>query len=170
MRLRKATSLLLVIAACAAAGCGSDEEPKPSLPTAASAELMKRLTSIQGRFDFGGDACKDIPKDQQLVNDDISKLPSSVDDDVRNALQDSFDHLFDLTDSQCDENKGENTDTETTPTTDTTETTETTPTTDTTETQPTETTPTDTTPTDTVPTDTTPVPPDGANGGGAQTP
>jgi hypothetical protein len=166
VRLRNLTPLLLVLAACAGAGCGADEEPKPSIPADATAFLQLRLNSIEERFDFGDGACNDIPKDQTLVNDQIARLPSSVDSDVRNALQDSFDHLFDLTDEQCDETKGQETDTETT-TTSTTTTTETTdtPTTDTSETQSTETLPPDTTPPDTVPT----TPPD-TGGGGAQGP
>ena len=167
MRLRTLTALLLVLAACAAVGCGADEETKPSIPATASAELQTRLNSVESRFNFGDGACNDIPEDQRLVNDEIARLPSSVDSDVRNALQDSFDHLFDLTSQQCDKAKGQQTDTETdtTQTTDTTDT-ETTPTT---ETQPTDTTPTETTPTDTAPTDTGP-PQSPGDGGGAQGP
>jgi hypothetical protein len=171
VRLRNLTTLLLVLAACVAVGCGADKETKPSIPADATGEFGKRLDSIEARFKVGGGACRDIPKDQLLVNDQIAKLPSSVDPDVRNALQDSFDHLFDLTDQQCDETKGQQTDTNT----DTTETTETqttdteTDTTDTTDTQPTDTQPTDTQPTDTQPTDTAP-PDSSGGGGGAQGP
>jgi hypothetical protein len=168
VRLRTLTALLLVLAACAAVGCGADEETKPSIPATASAELLKRLDSVEGRFNFGDGACNNIPEDQRLVNDQIAALPSSVDPDVRNALQDSFDHLFDLTSQQCDKTKGQQTDTNT-ETTDTTETI--TETTSTTETTPTDTTPTDTntTPTDTAPTDTGP-PETPGGGGGAQGP
>jgi hypothetical protein len=169
VRPRTLTSLLLVLAACLAAGCGADEETKPSIPADATAFLQERLNSVEQRFDFGDGACKDIPEDQRLVNDQISRLPSSVDSDVRNALQDSFDHLFDLTSSQCDETKGQETDTET-DTTETTETTETETTDTTTEpTDTTETTPTETTPTDTEPTDTEP-PEAPDSSGGAQGP
>jgi hypothetical protein len=168
VRLRTLTSLLLVLAACVAAGCGSDEEPKPSIPSDFTAAFNKELASVEARFDFGDGACNDIAGNQRTVNDLISKLPSSVDSDVRNALQDSFDHLFDLTSSQCDEDKGQNTDTETTTTE--TQTTET----QTTETQTTESTNTETTPTDTTPTDTVPTTPPDTGGddtsGGAQGP
>jgi hypothetical protein len=171
VRPRCLTALLLVAAALVAAGCGSDKQPKPSIPATASAELEKQLSSIENRFNFGGGACKDIDENQKSVNDEIAALPSSVDSDVRNALQDSFDHLFDLTSSQCDEKKGQETDTNTEPTETQTQTTET----STTETTQTETTQTDTTPTDTTPTDTTPTtPPDtgggDGDGGGAQGP
>jgi hypothetical protein len=154
-----------VLAAGFGAGCGSDEEPKPSIPQDSTNALLRELTSIQNRFDFGDGACNDIPGNERSVNDIISRLPSSVDADVRNALQDSFDHLFDLTSSQCDEKKGQETDTESS----TTETPTTTTETSTTETTATETTQTDTTPTDTTPTDTTPTTP-GDQGGGAQGP
>jgi hypothetical protein len=168
VRLRTPTYLLLVLAACLVVGCGADEETKPSIPATSANALLTQLGSVEDRFNFGDGACNDIPENQRTVNDQIAALPSSVDPEVRNALQDSFDHLFDLTDSQCDEQKGQETDTETTPT-ETTETTTTTTTTDSTETQSTETVPTDTVPTDTGPTDTT-VPPDDGNGGGAQIP
>jgi hypothetical protein len=158
VRLRTLTALLLVLAACVAVGCGADEETKPSIPASATAEFMVRLTSVENRFNFGDGACNDIPSDQRLVNDEIARLPSSVDGDVRNALQDSFDHLFDLTSEQCDKTKGQETDTNT-ETTDTTETQ--TETTDTTETTPTDTTSTETTPTDT---STTPGAPPGQGG------
>ena len=173
MRPRHLTALLLVAVAALAAGCGSNNKPKPSIPASATTEFMRQLSSIEARFNFGDGACNDIAENQQAVNDQISGLPSSVDSDVRNALQDSFDHLFDLTASQCDKKKGEQTDTNTETTETQTETTETK-----TETTNTETTQTDTTPTDTTPTDTTPTTPPGngnqgggnGNGGGAQGP
>jgi hypothetical protein len=161
VRPRYLTALLLVAAAALAAGCGSNEKPKPSIPAEATTEFQKRLDSIEARFNVGDGACNDIPKDQVLVNRDIAALPSSVDSDVRSALQDSFDHLFDLTSSQCDDKKGQETDTSTETTQTQTETTETQ-----TETTQTETTQTETVPTDTTPPDTTTTPPPDDNGGG----
>jgi hypothetical protein len=167
VRPRYLTALLVVLAALLVAGCGSDKQPKPSIPAASTTELLRQLSSIESRFDFGDGACNDIDENQQSVNDTIAALPSSVDSDVRNALQDSFDHLFDLTSSQCDDKKGQQTDTNTETTETSTTTTETQ-----TDTTSTDTTSTDTTPTDTTPTDTTPTtPPDtGDQGGGAQGP
>jgi hypothetical protein len=167
VRLRILTTLLLVGAAWPVAGCGSDEAPAPSIPASSAQELDARLAEVQRRFDVGGGACDDITNDSQpAVESILSSLPSSVDGDVRSALEGSFDRLFELTAEQC---KGDEqpTTTETVPET-TTETvpTETTPT----ETTPTETTPTETTPTETTPpTDTAPTAPEGdqGNGGGA---
>ena len=172
MRPRFLTALLLVAAAAPAAGCGSDNEPKPSIPATASAALEARLAEVERRMDAGGGACTDIANDTEpAVHGILQGLPSSVDSDVRNALQDSFDHLFDLTSSQCDK-KGQETNTTTETTQTQTQTTETQ-----TETSTTETAPTDTTPTDTSPTDTTQTPPpddggggDDQGGGGAQGP
>jgi hypothetical protein len=137
--------LLAILAALAllGAGCGKDEEKGKPIPSAQASELQRQLDSINGRFDFGDGACNDIQKDNVPTVDQIlNQIPPSVDRDVRNALRDSFERLFQLTASQCDEQKGQKTtptQTETTPTQ-----TETTPT----ETQPTE---TQTTPTQTQP-------------------
>jgi len=109
VRLRTKTSLLLLLAAGLAAGCGSDKEQSKPIPAAAAAELDKRLTSVEGRFNFGDGACGDIAEDQTLANETIGGLPDDVDPDVRQALQDGFDRLFTLTDGQCDENKAQET-------------------------------------------------------------
>jgi hypothetical protein len=174
VRLRKLTPLLLVLAACLGAGCGSDEEPKPSIPEQSATDLLGRLREIQDRFNVGDGACTDIVRDSEPgVRRILAALPASVDSDVRNALQDSFDHLFDLTADQCDEDKGPDTETEPTETEPTeTEPTETEPTeTEPTDTEPTETEPTETEPTDTSTTPTTPPDSDGGgDGGGAEGP
>jgi hypothetical protein len=161
VKLRIITIPLLLIAAALAVGCGADEEPKPSIPADKASELQGRLNEIERRFDVGGGACEDITNDSQPAVDSIlASLPSSVDSDVRGAVTESFDRLFELTAEQC---KDEET---TTPTETETVTTET-ETTDTTETTPTETTPTETVPTETTPTETTPTTPEDGNGGGA---
>jgi hypothetical protein len=151
---------LVAIAAVAATGCGADEETKPSIPADSTQALEARLDEVQRRFDAGGGACGDIVDDSQpAVESILASLPSSVDADVRGAVSDSFDRLFELTAEQCDDEEESTTPTET-ETTDTTET----ETTDTTETEPT--TPTETTPT----TETVPPPDDGGTGGGGAGP
>jgi hypothetical protein len=165
---RTITTLLLAIAVVATAGCGADEETKPSIPADSAQALEARLDEVQRRFDAGGGACGDIVNDTQpAVESILASLPSSVDADVRGAVAESFDRLFELSAEQCDDQEQSTTPTET-ETTDTTETepTETTETetTDTTETEPT--TPTETTPT----TETVPPPDDGGTGGGGAGP
>jgi hypothetical protein len=156
MNVLKRTSGLLALAAClvAPAGCGSDEEGA-GIPPDAAAVLERQLASIESRFNAGPDACADITGDRDPntapVQETIDSLPDDVDPDVRDALQQSFDRLFELVEQQCEEPPPE-TDTETTPTETETETT------DTTETEPPATEPEPTTPTDTgeqtTPTDT----------------
>ena len=165
MTLRAYTALLLALAAGLAVGCGADEEGKP-IPGELAGRLQAQLNSIQGRFEFpGGAACGDIagggdPNTTQVRNL-IDSLPDDVDPDVRDALEQSFDRLFELVEQDCAEEPAqtetETTETETTPT-------ETIPT----ETVPTETVPTETVPTETVPTETVPPdqPSDGDNGDG----
>ena len=121
---------------------------------------------MSGRISNGSvGACLDVIQDNPsgdnltTVNDIIDSLPGRVDQNVRDALQRSFDHLFDLVGQRCDELQQ----TKTTPT----ETTET----QTVETVPPETTPTNTAPQTTPTTPTTPettptIPDQGNNGNG----
>jgi len=155
--------LLLAVGAClAAAGCGSDDEGGKPIPAAQAAQLQNQLDIVERRLDNGTEgACKDILNAQD-ANDDavtniLNTLPNGVDPDVRDALEESFDNLWNLVESQCNDLKpDEPTQTETTPP----------------ETTPTETTPpeTETTPpaTETTPPATETTPPDGnGNSGGA---
>jgi hypothetical protein len=153
---------LLLIAAALGAGCGADEETKPSIPADQASELLARLSEVERRFDVGGGACEDITNDSQPAVDSIlASLPSSVDSDVRGAVTESFDRLFELTAEDCKDEQETTTPTETETVTTETETTETT------ETTPTETTPTETVPTETTTTETTPTTPEDGDGGGA---
>jgi hypothetical protein len=160
VKLRTTTITLLLIAAALGAGCGADEETKPSIPADKASELLARLSEVDRRFDVGGGACEDIVNDSQPAVDSIlASLPSSVDSDVRSALTESFDRLFELTAEDCKDEQETTTPTETETVTTETETT-------TSETTQTETTQTDTVPTDTVPTDTVPTTPEDGGGGG----
>ena len=164
MRLAKTTALIACLAAAFLGGCGSSDDKGKQIPAATRVELDKRLNSIRGRFDFGGGACADIAKDQASVQQTLDALPSNVDTDVKNALNDGFARLFELTDSQCDAKKGQQTDTQPTAPTP--------PPVDTQTTESTPTTPTDSTPQSTTPQQTTPKktkPPKG-NGGGNSAP
>jgi hypothetical protein len=159
--------LALVAVAIAAAGCGGDKEGK-GIPVATANGLHTQLENVQARIDQGSaGACKDIIEapasrgsNKQQVQDLIDSMPDDVDADVKSALQDSFDHLWDLVDQDC-QDKSDNENTNTTPTNTETNTTPTETQTETTPTQ-TETTPTTT---ETSP-DTAPLPNDG-NGNGA---
>jgi hypothetical protein len=154
--------LLVVLGAClAVAGCGSDDEGGKPIPTAQAQALETRLSEAQRRLQDGSvGACRDILSNTQpAVQTILASIPNSVDPDVRDALSQSFDNLWNLVDDECQNlQPDEPTQTETTPP-------ETTPTE--TQTQPTETTPPTTETTPTTPGE-TPLPPEGdGNNGGA---
>jgi hypothetical protein len=114
MRLRQTTALIACLAALVAAGCGSSDSKGKPVPAATRAELDKQLSSIKNRFDFGGGACSDIAQNKQSVQRTLASLPSDTDSDVKKALSDGFDKLFQDADEQCDTSKGQQTETQTT--------------------------------------------------------
>jgi hypothetical protein len=146
-----------------AGGCGGDDSGNP-IPAATASALQTELNGVQRRLDQGSaGACRDILEgtngpNKQRVQDLIDSMPSGVDSDVKSALQDSFDNLWDLVQQDCDDKASSEQPTKTTPTQ--TET-DTTPTETQTETTPTE---TETTTTPTSP-ENAPLPNDG-NGNG----
>jgi hypothetical protein len=159
---RRILATLLLAAGMAFAGCGGDDNGKP-IPVATASALQTELSGVQTRLNQGSaGACKDIlegPRDpnKERVQELIDALPDDVDSDVRSALQDSFDRLWDLVGQECDDKaqKEEQPEPETN--------TESTPTETQTETEPTET-QTETEPTAT---DEAPLPNDGdGNGNG----
>lgn len=114
MRTRVTTTIALAACvAAAAAGCGGDEKGR-AIPAETRQELQKQLTSIENRFEAAGGACADIVENQASIERTLDTLPADVDSEVRDALSDGFSRLFDLTGEQCDEQKGQETDTETT--------------------------------------------------------
>ena len=116
------------------AGCGSSDDKGSPIPAATRAELNKQLSSIESRFDAGDGACADIAENQTSVEATLDSIPTDVNQQVRDSLRRGFDRLFELTATQCDEKKGQETETAT----------ETTPAPTPTQTTPTQTTPTQT--------------------------
>lgn len=110
MRPWRPIAALLVIAACIAfAGCGGDEEEGAPIPSATATALNAELDGVQRRLDEGSaGACTDILEGPRGPNKDkvqslIDSMPDDVDSDVRSALQDSFDRLWDLVGQDCDD-------------------------------------------------------------------
>jgi hypothetical protein len=104
----KRISILLALCAClATAGCGSDDENGDPIPAQQAAELQNRLDETEARLANGSvGACKDILDDTMPeVTRILSGLPRAVDADVRSALEDSFDNLWNLVDSECQDLK-----------------------------------------------------------------
>jgi hypothetical protein len=165
MLVRRAFLLVALALTLAVAGCGGNDEGKP-IPADAAAALNAELDTVQARIDNGSaGACRDILEGSRGPNDDrvqqlIANMPEDVDAEVRSALEDSFDSLWDLVQQDCEQKAAEEESQQQ----------------EQPEPEPTETqTDTETTPTETTPTETTPpaeeeLPPegDGDNGGGVQ--
>jgi hypothetical protein len=162
---RRILALALAATALAAAGCGGDEEGK-GIPQTTANGLLAQLEGVQRRIDQGSaGACKDILEgsngpNKQQAQDLIDSLPGDVDADVKSALQDSFDNLWDLVEQECEDKASEEEEKNTTPTE-----TATTPTETQTETAPPET-ETETTPTQTIPPSEEELPEGEGNGNG----
>jgi hypothetical protein len=114
------TVIALALAAPLAAGCGGDDEQDGEpIPAESAAALERQLDSIQARFEAGGGACADITGNDDpnttAVASVINSLPSDVDPEVRDSLEQSFERLFQLAQDQCDEQQGQETETEAEP-------------------------------------------------------
>jgi len=99
---------LLALGAClATAGCGSDDEKGDPIPAEQVAALQGRVDETENRLANGSEgACKDILDDTMPeVGNIVDSLPDSVDPDVRSALEESFDNLWNLVDEKCQELK-----------------------------------------------------------------
>jgi hypothetical protein len=152
-RLRPILLALLLAVSAAIYGCGNSG-PDPSIPAQDAAVLEAKIDEIQSNIDVGSCLVAADKTDDLLA--DIADLPSSVDQDVQQALDNGANNLkLLLTDPSKCEGRSETTTSETTTTPSTTEetTTERTQptTTERTQTQPTTTTQTQTTPTQTTP-------------------
>jgi hypothetical protein len=151
-------AVMLAAFAAAASGCGNSG-PDPSVPPDNSQSLLAKLAEIKANVDVGSCLVAASKTDDFLA--DVQNLPSSVNQDVRDALESGANNLKLLLNdpTKC---QGRSEPTISQPTTTTPSTTE--PTT-TKRTEPTTTTPTQTQPTTTTPTQpTTPTTP-GASGG-----
>jgi hypothetical protein len=146
-RARTALVALAAAALIATAGCGGDDEGAP-IPAATATALNGELDGVQRRLDEGSaGACRDILEGSrgpnlERVRELIDAMPDDVDADVRSALEDSFDRLWELVERDCDEKAAEEEDAQPAPEPEP----EPPPEETETETTPTETTPTETTP------------------------
>jgi hypothetical protein len=163
--------LLALAAGLVVGGCGGDDEGAP-IPAETATALNAELDGVQARLDQGSaGACQDIlegPRDPNMerAQELIDSMPDDVDSDVRSALQDSFDRLWELVQEDCDEKaQEEQSQREEQPEPEPEATTPTDTETETTPTEPEE--PTDTT---TVPPEEAPLPNDGDGDSGGEVP
>ena len=154
-------ALILAAASAGAVGCGGNGGPDPSLSAQEAAVLTAKIDEIKANVDVGSCLVAADKTDDLIA--DINNLPSSVNSDVKQALDDGANNLKLLL-TNPDKCQGRAT-TTTETTTSTPSTTESTTTT-TTRTRPsTTTTRTQTQPTTTTQTQTTPTTTPGASGG-----
>jgi hypothetical protein len=154
----------ILAAALALAGCGGSSGPDPSIPQGSAQTLLAKIAEIRANVDVGSCLVASDKTDDLLA--DIADLPSSVNNDVKEALDNGANNLkLLLADPSKCEGRSQTTTQETTTTpTQTEETTTQRTRTETTPTQ-TETTPTQTQTTPTQ-TQTTPGSPSGGIGPG----
>ena len=144
-------ALAAVATAGGLAGCGGDDEPEPSIPLDSATTLVSTLQEVQDNVDVG--SCTVAARVAQEFQAELEGLPSSVDQEVIEALQRGSQNLLGLIEEDCDDQPEETTTTETTTQETTTE--------ETTTEQPTTTQPTE----PTTPTTPTEPPPDPGGGG-----
>jgi hypothetical protein len=155
-------ALMLAVASAGAVGCGGDGSPDPSLSAQEAAVLTAKIDEVQANVEVGSCLVAADKTDDLIA--DINDLPSSVNSDVKKALDNGANNLRLLL-TNPDNCQGRATTTSET-TTSTPSTTESTTTTTTTRTRPsTTTTRTQTQPTTTTQTQTTPTTTPGASGG-----
>jgi methylaspartate ammonia-lyase len=154
-------ALMLAAASAGAVGCGGNGGPDPSLSAQEAAVLTAKIDEINANVDVGSCLVAADKTDDLIA--DIQNLPSSVNSDVKQALDNGANNLKLLL-TNPDKCQGRATTTTTETTTSTPSTTESTTTT--TRTRPsTTTTRTQTQPTTTTQTQTTPTTTPGASGG-----
>jgi len=147
-------ALFLAAAAAGVLGCGGSSGPDPSLSSQEAAVLSSKIDEIQSNVAVGSCLVASTKTDDLIA--DVQELPSSVNDQVKTALENGANQLKILLNdpSKCEGRTTSTTSPTTTSTPSTTEST-TTKTRPTTTTTPTQTQPTTTTPTQTAPTTTT---------------
>ncbi len=150
-------ALFLAAAAVGVLGCGGSSNPDPSLSAQEAAVLSSKIDEIQANVQVGSCLVAAAKTDDLIA--DVQQLPSSVNSDVKSALENGANQLKILLSdpTQC---QGRTTTTQTT-----TSTPSTTQSTTTTRTQPTTTTKTQTQPTTTTQTQTAPSTTTGGSGG-----
>jgi hypothetical protein len=139
-------ALFLAAAAAGVLGCGGSSGPDPSLSSQEAAVLSSKIDEIQSNVAVGSCLVASTKTDDLIA--DVQELPSSVNDQVKTALENGANQLKILLNdpSKCE---GRTTTSETTTSTPSTTESTTTKTRPTTTTTPTQTQPTTTTPTQT---------------------
>jgi hypothetical protein len=113
--MRRALTSTLVVLAVAVPGCGGGGD-EPTIPRDEANRLVELLQQAQIA---GGDQdrCDTLLSLVPRIESEVANLPSSVDDDTRQTLEDGVDNLGENARSECaGVDETETTETETTPT------------------------------------------------------
>jgi hypothetical protein len=84
-------AILALVASLAVAGCGSDNESQGDLPPDDAATLLGQLEEVEANLDVG--SCFVAADEADNLIADIQDLPSSVDGDLRRALENGAEQL-----------------------------------------------------------------------------
>ncbi len=84
-------AILALVASLAVAGCGSDDESQGDLPPDDAATLLGQLEEVEANLDVG--SCFVAADEADNLIADIQDLPSSVDGDLRRALENGAEQL-----------------------------------------------------------------------------
>ena len=107
--LKRILLLTALAAVLGVAGCGGDEEEGAPIPADTATALENELDNVQARLDNGSaGACRDILEGSrgpnlERVRELLDSLPDDVDPEVRSALEDSFDRLWELVEQDCED-------------------------------------------------------------------
>ena len=107
--LKRILLLTALAAVLGVAGCGGDEEEGAPIPADTATALENELDNVQARLDNGSvGACRDILEGDrgpnlERVRELLDSLPDDVDPEVRSALEDSFDRLWELVEQDCED-------------------------------------------------------------------
>ncbi len=111
--LKRILLLTALAAVLGVAGCGGDEEEGAPIPSDTATALESELDNVQARLNNGSaGACRDILEGSrgpnlERVRQLLDSLPDNVDPEVRSALEDSFDRLWELVEQDCDDKAAE---------------------------------------------------------------
>jgi hypothetical protein len=108
-------ALILAAVSVGLLGCSGDDGPDPSIPGEDAQTLLGQIQEIQANVDVDS-PCVGADRTDNLIAD-IQELPSSVNSEVRRALENGANNLKLLLSGECESRTETTTTTETEPTT-----------------------------------------------------
>ena len=94
-------AVLGAVAATAIAGCGSDDG---TIPPDNASNLISQLDAIESNFE--NQECEQALDHAETFKSNVNLLPASVEDEVKEGLQQTADRLVNLAESDCETPEG----------------------------------------------------------------